>query len=97
MFAIRIVSSLLQSVCVAFWVLCVFFYVQTLSPPPDYSVRNATTGSFFAAALAGINPLIKVKIMLIAIMIPADNNGKSAIFLILAKFQNSALTPNEIV
>ncbi len=36
-----------------------------------HSVLNATTGSFFAARLAGIKPEIKVKPMLIAIMMSA--------------------------
>ncbi len=43
-----------------------------------YSVRSATTGSFFAAALAGIKPLIIVKDTLTATMIRAEPIGNDA-------------------
>ncbi len=47
-----------------------------------YSVRRAITGSFFAAAFAGIKPLIKVSTTLIAtiaIPCPTGNAAKPAI------------------
>ena len=45
-----------------------------------YSVLNASTGSFFAAKLAGINPEIIVKIILINIKSIAPQNGKCVKF-----------------
>lgn len=45
----------------------------------DYSVRNATTGSFFAAILDGMNPAIHVSPMLPSTSIMAYRNGRSAI------------------
>jgi hypothetical protein len=43
-----------------------------------YSVRSAMTGSFFAAALAGIKPLIIVSVTLTKTMIAAELIGKDA-------------------
>lgn len=43
-----------------------------------YSVRSATTGSFFAAAFAGIKPLIKVKQILMTTMMIAEGSGSDA-------------------
>ena len=44
-----------------------------------YSVRSATTGSFFAALLDGIIPEIKVSSTLITIRIPPTNKGSCAL------------------
>ena len=44
-----------------------------------YSVRRATTGSFFAAARDGIIPLMSVNEMLIAIKINAVGTGNTAL------------------
>ena len=43
-----------------------------------YSVRNASTGSFFAALREGINPPITVIMILIKINTPADSSGNTA-------------------
>ena len=44
----------------------------------DYSVRKATTGSFFAALREGMMPAIKVRITLIAIRMRATDMGSCA-------------------
>ena len=49
-----------------------------------YSVLNATTGSFLAALLAGINPEKRFKITLIAISIIAAFTGKYAFKLLIS-------------
>ena len=56
-------------------------------------MRSATTGSFFAAAEAGIKPLIKVKQMLMVTMAIAELIGKVAIPEMPAKYTNSAFIP----
>ena len=43
-----------------------------------YSVRSATTGSFFAALAEGIMPAISVKTTLMPIRIRATGKGKIA-------------------
>ena len=43
-----------------------------------YSVRNAITGSFFAAAEAGINPETSVSNTLISTITSADVTGSAA-------------------
>jgi hypothetical protein len=43
-----------------------------------YSVRNASTGSFFAAILEGIRPAIRVRVTLIITSITAATGGKAA-------------------
>ena len=58
-----------------------------------YSVRRATTGSFFAAAFAGIKPLIRVREILIKIITIADLNGNAAMFAMPATLLNIALIP----
>ena len=61
-----------------------------------YSVRRATTGSFLAAAPAGIKPLINVNVILITIIIIAELNGNAANVLIPVSAPRIALTPIEI-
>ena len=58
-------------------------------------MRSATTGSFFAAAFAGINPLISVSVTLITTMIIAEVNGKDAKVAIPVKCPKRALIPIE--
>ena len=60
-----------------------------------YSVRRATTGSFFAAALAGIKPLIKVSTMLMTTIIAADAMGRDARVAIPVKLLRIALIAME--
>ena len=50
-----------------------------VTPLITYSVRNATTGSFFEAILAGTKPEIEVNKILIIIMVIATLTGKVAI------------------
>ena len=61
-----------------------------------YSVRSATTGSFFAAALAGIKPLIKVKVILMTIIVIAELIGKFAKVEMPVSMPSRALTPTQI-
>ena len=63
----------------------------------NYSERSATTGSFFAAAFAGIKPLIKVKTMLMTIIVIAEVAGKVANEGIPVKPSKIRLTINAII
>ena len=61
-----------------------------------YSVLSATTGSFFAAAFAGIKPLIKVNAMLITTMVTAEAAGNVAKDGMPVKPSKMILTTNAI-
>jgi hypothetical protein len=61
----------------------------------DYSLRRATTGSFFAAARAGIKPLISVNKILIQIMMNAEPNGNAANVAIPVNVPSKALIAND--
>ena len=58
-----------------------------------YSVRRAITGSFFAAALAGIKPLMSVSATLTHTIINAEVKGKLASVVIPVKCPSNALMP----
>ena len=58
-----------------------------------YSVRKAITGSFFAAAEAGIKPLISVNTMLTATIISAEESGSAASVEMPVSTPRIALTP----
>lgn len=60
-----------------------------------YSVRRAMTGSFFAALLAGIKPLIKVSAILMTTIIIAELNGNAANFAMPVSGDKIALMPIE--
>ena len=47
---------------------------------PFYSVRSAITGSFFAAAEAGMSPEMSVSTTLMRIMRSAEPKGRCAMF-----------------
>lgn len=49
------------------------------SPAGAYSVRSATTGSFFAALLEGIIPEKRVRAMLIKSRVRAASGGRKAL------------------
>ncbi len=70
-------------------------YCDANTPFAAYSVRRATTGSFFAAAPAGIKPLIKVKPTLMAIIMSAELNGRDAKVEMPVNEPKRALIPKE--
>ena len=58
-------------------------------------MRNATTGSFFAAAFAGIRPLISVNVMLMTTIITAEAIGKDASVVRPGRVPSRALIPTD--
>ncbi len=61
-----------------------------------YSVRSAMTGSFFAAAEAGISPEIRVSITLTSTITSADDTGSAASPAIPVRGCKMQLTTREI-
>ena len=60
----------------------------------NYSVRSAITGSFLAAAFAGIKPLISVNTTLMITIVTAERIGKDASDAIPVNTFKIALIPN---